>query len=44
MIRHIDKDCVVNDDVDYLDPLVCLDSDLDTCGDCSVGVDGYGPG
>ena len=31
------------DDVDDLDPFVCEDRDNDTCDDCSVQVDGFGP-
>jgi hypothetical protein len=30
-------------DVDPFDPTVCADSDGDTCDDCAVGVDGFGP-
>ncbi len=30
-------------DIDSLDPLSCTDSDADTCDDCSVGVDQFGP-
>ncbi len=30
-------------DDDPLDPTVCRDQDGDSCDDCSVGVDGFGP-
>ena len=30
-------------DLAPLDPASCADSDADTCDDCSVGVDGFGP-
>ena len=30
-------------DTDPLDPSVCEDTDGDSCDDCSVGVDGFGP-
>jgi hypothetical protein len=30
-------------DSDPLDPLVCTDADADTCDDCAIGVDGFGP-
>jgi uncharacterized delta-60 repeat protein len=35
----------VNDEVDKddLDPFVCFDFDVDSCDDCSVGVDQFGP-
>jgi hypothetical protein len=39
-----DNDGVVDeDDIERLDPTVCEDFDLDGCGDCSVGSDGFGP-
>ena len=31
------------DDLNALDPNSCEDSDSDTCDDCSVGIDGFGP-
>jgi hypothetical protein len=30
-------------DIDSLDPFVCTDADSDTCDDCAVGTDGFGP-
>jgi len=30
-------------DTDPLDPNVCADADGDTCDDCAVGTDGFGP-
>jgi len=30
-------------DVSPLDPFLCVDADSDSCDDCAVGVDGYGP-
>ncbi len=30
-------------DIDLLNPFMCTDSDADTCDDCSVGVDQFGP-
>ncbi|MCP3979767.1 MAG: DNRLRE domain-containing protein [bacterium] len=33
----------IADGSDPLDPNQCGDADLDTCDDCSVGVDGFGP-
>lgn len=39
-----DNDGVVDvDDSDPLDPMVCRDSDGDSCDDCSIGTDGFGP-
>jgi hypothetical protein len=39
-----DNDGVVDgSDADPLDPSVCADSDGDTCDDCAVGTDGFGP-
>ncbi len=32
-----------DDDTDPLDPTFCMDADLDTCDDCAVGQDGFGP-
>ena len=29
-------------DLDALDPAVCADADADSCGDCVIGVDGFG--
>ncbi len=39
-----DNDGVL-DEVDFapLDPTICADVDNDTCDDCAIGVDGYGP-
>lgn len=38
-----DNDGVADqDDVAPLDPLACRDIDMDSCDDCSVGVDGFG--
>jgi hypothetical protein len=40
----LDNDGVLNgSDTDPLDPTVCEDIDADTCDDCSVGTDGFGP-
>jgi hypothetical protein len=30
-------------DINPLDPALCQDFDVDSCDDCSVGVDGFGP-
>ena len=39
-----DNDGVTNLlDIASLDPLACTDSDADTCDDCAVGVDQFGP-
>ncbi|MFK7999778.1 MAG: MYXO-CTERM sorting domain-containing protein, partial [Polyangiales bacterium] len=39
-----DNDGVLDgDDTDHLDPMVCRDTDADTCDDCSTGSDGFGP-
>ena len=39
-----DNDGVLDeDDTDPLNPNICQDLDGDTCDDCSVGVDGFGP-
>jgi hypothetical protein len=40
----IDNDGVLNDaDVRPEDPFLCQDLDLDSCDDCSIGSDGFGP-
>ena len=39
-----DNDGVNDDeDLDPLNPMLCRDTDSDTCDDCSLGVDGFGP-
>jgi len=39
-----DNDGVLDgDDIASMNPFVCQDSDNDTCDDCSVGTDGFGP-
>ncbi len=39
-----DNDGVLDgDDTNPLDPFVCEDVDADTCDDCAVGTDGFGP-
>lgn len=30
------------DDINSLNPLICRDNDMDSCDDCSIGVDGFG--
>ena len=40
----IDNDSVLNlSDLMPLNPFSCQDSDADSCDDCSIGVDGFGP-
>lgn len=39
-----DNDGVADtDDIDALDPSLCRDDDNDSCDDCSIGDDGFGP-
>ncbi len=40
----VDNDGIDNaSDVDPYSPDICIDSDADSCDDCSMGVDGLGP-
>ncbi len=40
----IDNDGVINElDEAPANPNICLDADNDSCNDCAVGVDGFGP-
>jgi len=39
-----DNDGVLDaEDIELLNPLACEDMDFDSCDDCTIGVDGFGP-